>query len=151
MISFKGRMLPLVLGLRVNRDHILVGHQHDRGQVGLGALPLIDERIIADAGPFQREVGFRVSLQEVALQVQEGHKSGRIAIDGENGRVAQRAGHPVGNGCRVDVHLDGRFHRLERLAKPDGAEQHESQHEQDQDKQNDQGIDEHGVFLGEWI
>src|SRR5215218_2532128 len=50
----EGRLLPIFLGARRHRDHVLMRQQRDRGGLGIAALPAVEQAVAADDLAFGR-------------------------------------------------------------------------------------------------
>ena len=109
----EGRGLPLAQGLVGDRHHVLVGHQDDRLERGIGALPGVDQGAVADDLARRDRVELRIGLdQPGALGVPLGAVVlGRVLV--RDGLELHRLRQAVRRLGRIDRNLRGELHPVE--------------------------------------
>ncbi len=71
-VAREGRLLPGLLGIRIDGDDVLVRHQDDRIQGGIAPWPGVEQRVVRDEFACEGRVYAGVCALQVAPEVPEG-------------------------------------------------------------------------------
>ena len=98
----EGWMRPVALRARVDRNHVLVGEEHQRRRVRVAAGPTKEQAQIADQLSFEPGVHQRVGGREMTAEVTEGRHVPVDAVLRRDRPDAQAGPQPFDGAVRVD-------------------------------------------------
>jgi hypothetical protein len=127
----EGRVRPVLLRPRLDRNDVHVGHQEDRREARVGPFPGIEEAVARHRLPDQSRVNAREALFQKAMKILE-RRGLHAAVLVRNGGEADGGGQPLRG--RVGVYGEVR-HRLRLdLAGLDCGRPHEEDGDQEKER-----------------
>ena len=139
-VAGEGGVRPALLRARLDRHHVLVGHQQDRRQLRPPPLPGVEQAVAADRLAGQRGVHPGKALLEILMEPVECRGLDVLPVLMRDGGEADRPRETPGG--RAGVHREiGHRRRLDLMGLDQDHPQQEDGHQQEQDEAEGDGED----------